>query len=243
MPVAAAAPALDKSGARVRGMFGRIAPRYDLLNRLLSGGTDVLWRRKAARLLDPKPGERVLDLCSGTADLSLEISRRSGGRARITAADFTIEMLALGRRKIAQRGARIPEAGADGMRLPFRTATFDGATAAFGVRNFEDFDRGAREVFRVLRPGGRFVILEFTPEPTGPLAAIVGFHTRVVVPRLGAWLSPDASAYQYLPSSVERWPAPEALAARLLAAGFSVATYERLLFGIAAVHVARKGAS
>ena len=235
-------PGVDKAAGKIQAMFSRIAPRYDLLNRLLSGGTDVAWRNRAARLLSPHQGELHLDLCSGTGDLALAVERRSGGRARVVAADFTFEMLAIGRDKFRRRGARIPEAGADGLRLPFPDGTFDGATAAFGVRNFEDLDRGLREVCRVLKPGGRLVVLEFTPEPSGVLAPLVRFHVRTLVPLLGRLVSRDASAYQYLPDSVGRWPSPAALADRMHAAGFASVEIHLLAFGIAAAHVARKGA-
>ena len=236
-------PGIDKAAGKIQAMFSRIAPRYDLLNRLLSGGTDVAWRNEAARLLSPCAGEVHLDLCSGTGDLALAVAKRSGGRARVVAADFTYEMLAIGQRKFRRRGAPIPEAGADGLRLPFPDRTFDGATAAFGVRNFEDLDRGLRELCRVLKPGGRLVVLEFTPKPTGPLAPLVRFHVRALVPILGRLVSKDSSAYQYLPDSVGRWPAPDALAARMRSAGFAAVDIHLLSFGIAAAHVARKGAS
>lgn len=235
-------PGIDKAAGKIQAMFSRIAPRYDLLNRLLSGGTDVAWRNEAARLLAPIPGEVHLDLCSGTGDLALAVSKRSRGRARVVAADFTFEMLALGLQKFRRKGIPIPEAGADGLNLPFPAAVFDGATAAFGVRNFEDLDRGLRELFRVLKPGGRLVVLEFTPEPAGPLAPLVRFHVRTLVPFLGRLVSKDPSAYQYLPDSVGRWPAPEALATRMRAAGFASVEIHLLAFGIAAAHVARKGA-
>lgn len=234
-------PGIDKAAGKIQAMFSRIAPRYDLLNRLLSGGTDVAWRREAARLLAPLPGEVHLDLCSGTGDLALAVAKRSGGRARVVAADFTFEMLAIGQEKFRRRGVPIPEAGADGLRLPFPDATFDGATAAFGVRNFEDLDRGLRELCRVLKPGGRLVVLEFTPEPTGPLAPLVRFHVRTLVPFLGRLVSRDSSAYQYLPDSVGRWPAPAALSERMRSAGFASVDVRLLSFGIAAAHVARKG--
>lgn len=235
-------PGVDKAAGKIQAMFSRIAPRYDLLNRLLSGGTDLLWRREAARLLAPEAGERHLDLCSGTGDLALAVARRSGGGARVVAADFTFEMLVLGKEKLRGLRSTIAEAGADGLRLPFADATFEGAAAAFGVRNFEDLDRGLAELFRVLKPGGRLVVLEFTPEPTGPLAPFVRFHVKRVVPLLGRLVSGDRSAYQYLPDSVGRWPAPEPLAAKMRAAGFTTVDVRLLAFGIAAAHVARKGA-
>jgi demethylmenaquinone methyltransferase/2-methoxy-6-polyprenyl-1,4-benzoquinol methylase len=231
---------LDKSAARIRSMFASIAPRYDLLNRLLSGGSDVAWRRKAASLLAIRPGERLLDLCSGTGDLALQFHRSSGGAARVVAADFTFEMLALGQRKIRAASAPIPEATADGLRLPFPAAAFDGAAAAFGVRNFEDLGKGLAEVHRVLKPGGRFLILEFAPEPEGPLRPLVALYLKHVLPFVGGLISRDGGAYRYLPESMSRWPAPAALAEKLRASGFAGVEIHPLSFGIAVIHVARK---
>ena len=233
---------LDKRKAAIRSMFASIAPRYDLLNRLLSGGHDVLWRRKAARMLAARPGERILDLCSGTGDLALEVARRGGPGTRVVAVDFTLEMLVLGQRKVRARRARVPEANADGLALPFPDGAFEGVTAAFGVRNFEDLDRGFAEIYRVLSPGGRLAVLEFAPEPTGPLAPLVSFHLRHVLPRVGRLVSRDGGAYRYLPASMGAWPRPDALAARLRAAGFASVDVRLLSFGIAAIHLARKGA-
>lgn len=221
-------------------MFARIAPRYDLLNRLLSAGSDVAWRRKASRLLAPREGERVLDLCSGTGDLALEI-RHLSPASRLVAADFTFEMLALGRTKFRLKGAPIPETAADGLRLPFPAGAFDAVTAAFGVRNFENHRAGFREILRVLRPGGRFLVLEFTPGPTGPLAPLLAFHTRTVLPRVGGWISGSTAAYRYLPDSIGLWPAPRPLAEDLRAEGFASVDVRLLTFGLAAIHLARKG--
>ena len=231
----------DKAGAAVRGMFARIAPRYDLLNRVLSGGIDVAWRRRAARWLAPREGERILDVGSGTGDLALSVLARSAGAARVVAADFTFEMLALSRAKARARGARLAETEADGLALPFAGGTFAGAAAAFSVRNFESLDAGLREVHRVLAPGGRFVILEFAPVPSGPFAPAILFWVRRVVPAIGKMISPDGGAYRYLPDSVGSWPEPGALAARLAAAGFTSVEWRPLTFGVAALHLARKG--
>jgi demethylmenaquinone methyltransferase/2-methoxy-6-polyprenyl-1,4-benzoquinol methylase len=172
---------------------------------------------------------------SGTGDLALEIHRRTAGarsRGGLHVRD------ARSARQFRSAGAAIPRANADGLH-PLPVGSFQGATAAFSVRNFENTAAGLREIRRVLAPGGRFVILEFTPEPTGPLAPLVLFHVRRVVPVLGRLVSGDTGAYSYLPDSVSQWPAPAALAAKLKEAGFSEATWTPLIFGIAAIHVAR----
>lgn len=220
-------------------MFAGIAPRYDLLNRLLSLGLDQSWRRQAVRLLGPRPGERILDLCSGTGDLALAVDGAAAG-ARVVSADFTFEMLALGRRKARGAGREVRETTADGLRLPFAGGTFDGVTAGFGVRNFEDRAAGFSEAARVLRPGGRFLVLEFTPEPTGLLRPLVRFHTRVLLPVVGSLVSGDARAYRYLPDSMQAWPVPAALSAELSRAGFGHVDVHPLSFGVAAIHVAVK---
>lgn len=232
----------DKSAAKVRAMFARIAPRYDLLNHLLSGGCDILWRRAAAARLGPLPGERILDLCTGTGDLALAIQTSARRSAAVVAADFTLEMLARAAPKFSRATARIAGTGADAMRLPFLSNRFDAVTAAFGVRNIEDHRRGFREMCRVLKPGGRLLVLEFTPRPTGVLGPLVTAHMRHVLPRLGRAISKDAAAYQYLPDTVDAWPAPEELASRLRECGFERVTHETLFPGCAAIHVAWKGA-
>ena len=219
-------------------MFGRIAWRYDLMNRLVSGGLDRGWRRKAAAALSCVPAERILDVGSGTGDLALELSRQARGRVSVTALDFTYEMLSVGRRKFVSAGARIPETAGDGLRLPFPDGVFDAAMAAFSVRNFASLGTGTREVLRVLKPGGRFLVLELTPDPTGPLAPLILFWSRRVVPVLGAFLARDPGAYRYLPESVGRWPEPQELARLFQEAGFERVSVELLTSGIAAIHLA-----
>jgi demethylmenaquinone methyltransferase/2-methoxy-6-polyprenyl-1,4-benzoquinol methylase len=219
---------------RVRAMFDGIAPRYDLLNHLLSFQLDRLWRRRAAaRALAGLSAPRVLDLCTGTGDLALALER-AGPEVSLFAADFSLEMLARAANK--QAGLRL--IGVDALALPFQEGAFDLVTAAFGVRNFADRARGFHEVRRVLKPGGRFVVLEFTPAGPGALGALYRWYSRAVLPRVGAALSRSHGAYRYLPASVDHFPGPEQLAAELRKAGFRSAEFERLAFGTVALHSA-----
>jgi demethylmenaquinone methyltransferase/2-methoxy-6-polyprenyl-1,4-benzoquinol methylase len=227
--------------AVVRSMFDRIAPRYDLLNRVLSGGTDVRWRRRAVAFLGLPPGGRVLDLCTGTADLLLE-ALRSGRAASGLGVDLSHQMLLRGRQKLDVAGARTAGlAGGDAERLPVRGDSFDGALVAFGVRNVGDPRAALREVHRALRPGGRFVVLEFQ-SPRGLVGAAYQLYFRHLLPRIGGLVSGDGSAYAYLPASVARFPDPESFAALMREAGFVDVRHERLTFGIAWLHRGEKRA-
>ncbi len=248
-----------KDGQRIRRMFAGIARTYDLLNHLLSLNADRRWRRKAVRLLDPQPGERILDLCTGTADLALGIhgeSARRGGanadaaatsRGCIIGTDFCLEMLRLGERKLSRgrdpRGDPRPVvlAAADSLRLPFPDRTFDAVAVGFGVRNFAGLRLGLGEMLRVLRPGGRAVILEFTTPPSPWFRALFGFYFHRVLPRIGRAIAaardPEArEAYSYLPASVSSFPDAEGLRAWMGEAGFSSVGYRLLSLGIAAIH-------
>ena len=215
-------------------MFSAIAPRYDFLNHLLSLNIDRRWRRAAVRRLDweRRPAGAYLDLCAGTMDLAALLAGQPGFAGRVIGADFAIPMLERGRRK-AMRAVPI---GADAVTLPFSDATFDGAMVGFGVRNLADLDAGLAEAARVLRPGGRFVILEFTTPQFAPLRAAYLFYFRRVLPVVGRAISKHTDAYTYLPESVLEFPAPDALARKLEAAGFSGVGYELLTGGICALH-------
>lgn len=217
-------------------MFTAIAPRYDFLNHLLSLNVDRSWRRAAVARLgwEAKPDGTYLDLCAGTLDLAAELARRDGFHGRVIGADFVVPMLTLGKDKAPP--SRIAPVGADALALPFPAARFDGALVGFGVRNLADLDAGLREAARVLKPGARFVILEFATPRFAPLRAIYLFYFRRILPAIGRLVSKHRDAYTYLPESVLAFPEPEALAERLAAAGFSRVGFERLTGGICAIH-------
>jgi demethylmenaquinone methyltransferase / 2-methoxy-6-polyprenyl-1,4-benzoquinol methylase len=221
----------------VRQMFSDIAPRYDLLNHVLSLNIDRAWRRRALRALawHERPGGRYLDLCAGTLDVGAALTREEGFTGFVLGADFAVPMLRQGAGK-APRAALAP-VGADALALPLATGSMDGAVVAFGIRNVADLDAGLRETHRVLRPGARFVILEFST----PRTALVrfGYHMYFhhVLPRIGRLVSGHRSAYHYLPLSVAEFPTEERLVERLRGAGFRDVRFERLTLGIAAIHV------
>ncbi len=222
--------------AAVRSMFDRIAPRYDLLNRLLSGGTDVRWRRRAVDFLEIPAPARVLDLCTGTADLLIEALRRDPRNSGL-GVDLSLGMLERGAKKLAGGGyaTRAALVSADGERLPVRGGRFDGAVVAFGIRNVGDPVGAMREVRRALRPGGRFVVLEFSM-PGGMFGMAYRFYFRRVLPSLGGLVSGDGSAYAYLPASVARFPSPDAFAKLVAEAGFVDVRWRALTGGIACLH-------
>jgi demethylmenaquinone methyltransferase/2-methoxy-6-polyprenyl-1,4-benzoquinol methylase len=218
-------------------MFDAIAPRYDLVNRLISFGVDQRWRRKTVAALALRAGARVLDVATGTADLALLIARRHPD-ARVVGVDPSANMLAIGARKVTAAGVadRVTLAPGDAGRLPFSDASFDAATIAFGIRNVPDRRQGLREMARVLRPGGRLAVLELT-EPRGRLlGALARFHVHTLVPWLGALLS-GARAYRYLEQSIARFPPREEFAALMRDAGLDVLEVAPLTFGVACLFV------
>ena len=222
--------------AAVRAMFDRIARRYDLLNRLLSAGTDVRWRRAGVDLLELERPARILDLATGTADLLVEALRRDEGH-RGVGVDLSEQMLRRGAAKLRRRGlgARARLAAGDAEALPLPSSSFDAATIGFGIRNVGDPAAALAEVRRVLRPGGRLVVLEFS-RPPGWRGALYRRYFQGVLPRIGALVSGDSRAYSYLPASVERFPAPEAFAALMERAGFIAVRWRLLTGGIACLH-------
>ncbi|MBM3746583.1 MAG: bifunctional demethylmenaquinone methyltransferase/2-methoxy-6-polyprenyl-1,4-benzoquinol methylase UbiE [Acidobacteria bacterium] len=226
------------SAAWVRTMFTRVAPRYDLLNHLLSFNQDRRWRARTACRLSgslAQPGARVLDLCCGTGDLLLAL--QAGRPLPVIGCDFSRAMLALARRK-APRCALVE---ADALRLPFADASLDLITIAFGFRNLTDYHTGLEEMRRVLKPGGTLAILEFSRPSHRWWAALFGFYSRFVLPLAGGIISGEPTAYRYLPASVRRFPSPDELATDLRQAGFDGVTCELMSGGIVTLHLGRAG--
>jgi len=222
----------------VRDIFTAIAPRYDFLNHLLSLNIDRRWRRAAVSLLDWQraPAGHYLDCCAGTLDLAATLGNTTGFLGSVIGADFVQPMLVRG----AGKSPRVMPVTADALELPFSDSHFDGATVGFGVRNLSDLDAGLRELLRVLKPGARLVILEFTTPSWQPMRAGYFMYFRHILPLIGRIVSKHTTAYTYLPESVLNFPEPDALAKRMVEAGFSAVTYQRLTGGICALHSGRK---
>lgn len=215
-------------------MFDRIAPRYDLLNHVLSCNVDRLWWWRTARRFRQvlaRPEARVLDICCGTGDMTRALLKlRPRGGEAVTAADFAPAMLERARTKLAGQAARVMEA--DALHLPFGNGTLDLITTAFGFRNLANYEAGLREFYRALAPGGEVGILDFS-EPGGAAGKLYAFYFRRVLPAIGRRLSGDGGAYGYLPESVERFPPPEAMAAKMRRVGFADVTWTPYTLGIA----------
>lgn len=231
----------QEASRQVREMFTRIAPSYDLLNHLLSAQMDRVWRARTAREVKPileRPDAVVLDLCCGTGDLAFALQRN--GKSRITGADFSHPMLVRAREKSAAANgtAPIPFLEADALRLPFADRSFDLVTTAFGFRNLANYEDGLREISRVLKPGATLAILEFADPARGFWGDAYRFYTRIVLPKIGGWISGDAEAYSYLPRSVGRFFRPEELATGLKKVGYIQVRYHLMTFGSVALHLA-----
>jgi demethylmenaquinone methyltransferase/2-methoxy-6-polyprenyl-1,4-benzoquinol methylase len=225
-------------------MFAKISDRYDLLNHLLSGNMDKRWRRKVARELRHTLAAKdnsVLDVACGTGDLAITLFESSGGR--VIGTDFCRPMLALAAKKASRRAASIPFVEADALTLPFRDGSFDGVTIAFGLRNLSSVEGGLKELLRVLKPGGRAVVLEFSKPVVPGFRAVFQFYFATVLPLLGGIVSGSRSAYKYLPDSVSRFPDQVRLASLMREIGFAEVDYQNLTGGIAALHCGKKPAN
>jgi demethylmenaquinone methyltransferase/2-methoxy-6-polyprenyl-1,4-benzoquinol methylase len=226
----------EEFAVQVRGMFDRIAGVYDLMNTAMTAGLHHRWRQRAADRAELGPGDRALDVCCGTGDLSLELGRLVGAGGEVVGCDFSEPMLELARAKALDAGAtQVRFEWADALELPYEDGSFDAVTVGFGARNLSDLDRGLAEMARVLRPGGRLVVLEITQPRRPPLSSFFSLWFDRIVPRLGT-IAGDHDAYTYLPQSVKRFPAPEGLAERMAAAGLEGIRWTVLAGGIIAIH-------
>lgn len=235
----------EQTARWVRAMFSRIAPRYDLLNHLLSCNLDRYWRARTVRSVRAilhRPGAVVVDICCGSGDLTAALAA-AGPRARIVGSDFARSMLLQAQRKLTRRSLPAPLVEADALRLPLADSSVDLITVAFGFRNLANYERGLEEMLRVLKPAGMAAILEFSQPPNPLFARIYRFYARQVLPAVGGWLSGSREAYAYLPDSVDRFPDAGELARLMEAAGFGAVNFERMSAGIVTLHTGRKPSS
>jgi demethylmenaquinone methyltransferase/2-methoxy-6-polyprenyl-1,4-benzoquinol methylase len=221
----------------VNRMFSRIAGRYDLMNTIMSLGQDAMWRRVTVRAANVRPGDLALDVATGTGRIAQELARAG---ARAVGADFTVAMMQRGRESGVGGAEDVYFVGADALALPFADGTFDSVTTGFAMRNVTDIEEAFREMYRVVRPGGRVVCLEVGRPRSAITRALHAVYTRRVVPLLGRLIAGDSDAYNYLPSSMGRFPPPEELAAIMRGAGLSNVRWKQLTMGAAAVHAGTK---
>ena len=220
--------------AYVQNMFTRIAKRYDLMNRLMTGGQDIRWRRQVIQLARLRHNARLLDLGTGTGDLAREALDQSP-QARVIAADFTLEMM-----RVGQKRGPLDFSSADALRLPFTDSSFDAVVSGFLMRNVIDLQKALQEQYRVLKKGGRIVVLDTTRPKKNLLSPFIWLHMHVVIPLLGRILTGSSDAYRYLPETTEGFVTAENLASRMAAVGFKKIDYQRFMFGTIAIHWGEK---
>lgn len=225
----------------VRKMFSSIANRYDLLNRLFSLGTDVRWRKELASEIPVSSDLPILDVATGTADVALTLEEKCPGDRLIVGADFTLPMLLVGAKKVSDiNSQRVRLTAGDAYALPFREGSFGALTIAFGLRNLAHRVDGLKEMARVLTPGGRVIILEFSPMDRPVIGCLFRFYFHRIMPFLGGIISGDRGAYHYLPESVDKFPDPVSLGQEMMEAGFTDVKYRALTMGIAYIHTGVK---
>jgi len=228
----------DAKAGRVKGVFASVASRYDVMNDLMSGGIHRLWKDAMMDWLAPRPGQHLLDVAGGTGDVAFRFLRRAGPTARATVLDLTEPMLDEGRKRAeaADLGGQLDWLVGDAMALPFAEASFDVYTISFGIRNVTRIEAALAEAFRVLRPGGRLMVLEFSHIPNDMMQAVYDAYSFNVIPRMGQIVTGDRDSYQYLVESIRRFPDQERFAAMIRTAGFEQVKYRNLSMGIAALH-------
>ena len=232
----------DDKKNRVRGVFDSVAPRYDLMNDVMSAGLHRLWKRFAIAKSGLRAGQQALDVAAGSGDLSLGLARRVGPSGRVVVTDINASMLANGRDRLYNAGVagNVHFVQADAETLPFKPSTFHCISIGFGLRTVTDKDAALAAMFRVLKPGGRLLVLEFSKTHLGPLEPLYEFYSLHVLPRLGQWLANDAASYRYLAESIRRHPDQETLKAMLERQGFERCEYFNLAAGIVALHVGHR---
>jgi len=232
----------EEKASLVRDVFTSVASRYDLMNDLMSAGIHRLWKDSMVRAVDPRPGQTILDLAGGTGDIAFRMHRRSGGRADIAVCDLTEAMLRVGRDRATDRGLvdGLHWLAGDAQALPLDSRCVDAVTMAFGLRNVTRIEDVLAEAYRVLRPGGRFVCLEFSTVVVPVLDDLYDLYSFNVLPRLGSLIAQDRGSYQYLVESIRRFPDQETLAGMMREAGFTRVTYRNYSAGIAALHIGRR---
>ena len=234
-------PAAEKAGL-VREVFESVAPRYDLMNDLMSGGVHRLWKNALVDVLNPRPGEKILDVAGGTGDVAFRIHRRQvekgGERPDVTVCDINTAMLAVGRDRAVDRGLLkgLAWATGDAENLPFPDRSFAGYTIAFGLRNVTDIDKALREAHRVLKPGGRFYCREFSKVTSAPIGRVYDAYSSRALPFFGRIVAKDADSYRYLHESIRRFPSQRELARRLREAGFANVAWRDMTLGVVALH-------
>ncbi|HEY7671724.1 MAG TPA: bifunctional demethylmenaquinone methyltransferase/2-methoxy-6-polyprenyl-1,4-benzoquinol methylase UbiE [Gammaproteobacteria bacterium] len=229
----------DEKKGRVRGVFDSVAPRYDLMNDVMSFGLHRLWKRFAAAQTCLRRGQSALDVAAGSGDLSALLARRVGATGRVVVTDINARMLAHGRDRLLDQGVvgNVAFVEADAEALPFQSSSFHCVTIGFGLRNVTDIAAALASMYRVLKPGGRLVVLEFSKPHLGVLEPVYEAYSFQVLPRLGEWLAGDAGAYRYLAESIRRHPDQRELKALMEAQGFERCEYYNLSAGIVALHV------
>ena len=224
---------------KVRGVFDSVASRYDIMNDLMSGGLHRAWKAFAVLVADVREGHRVLDIAAGTGDLTLAMARKVGRSGVVVHSDINEAMLRQGRQRLLDAGVVVPSLVCDAEALPFADAQFDRVSVAFGLRNMTHKDKALAEMARVLRPGGRLLVLEFS-QVAAPLRRAYDWYSFNILPRLGQWVAGDASSYRYLAESIRMHPNQEALKALMHGAGFGHVDYHNLSAGLVALHVGIK---
>lgn len=225
---------------QVEQMFDNISPKYDLLNRVLSMGIDVQWRKKVVKKVAESNPQKILDIATGTGDLAIAMAKNT--KAKITGFDLSAGMLEVGRKKVEEKNLteKIEMIQGDAENMPFTDNSFDCITVAFGVRNFENLDKGLAEIYRVLKPGGSFIILEFSQPEATPMKQLYGFYSKHILPKIGSTVSKDTDAYTYLPESAKVFPSGEKMKNILKEIGFVNPIAKELTFGIASIYESLK---